>query len=72
MVLFIRRENYMPHPRFKPVPPRLSNEEEVLTALQEWAVSQPGAVSLGSAAHVTRRDCLRVALWLHVAAAGWL
>ncbi|KAJ7540440.1 hypothetical protein O6H91_10G014900 [Diphasiastrum complanatum] len=37
-LLFIRRENYMAHPRHSgKLEVRLSNEEELLTALQKWS-----------------------------------
>lgn len=39
-VLFVRREDYLAHPRHKgKVESRLSNEEEVLHALQKWAAN---------------------------------
>lgn len=47
-VLFVRREDYFAHPRHTGKPEsRLSNEEEVLRALESWAISRSGVNSPG-------------------------
>ncbi|GMJ15972.1 ARABIDOPSIS THALIANA BETA-1,2-XYLOSYLTRANSFERASE, beta-1,2-xylosyltransferase [Hibiscus trionum] len=41
-VLFVRRENYLAHPRHEgKVEPRLSNEQEVFNSLSSWASNHP-------------------------------
>jgi glycoprotein 2-beta-D-xylosyltransferase len=46
-VLFVRREDYLAHPRHTGKPePYISNEEEVLDALKTWASQRP-SVELG-------------------------
>ena len=65
-VLFVRREDYLAHPRHTGKPEsRLSNEIEVLQALQSWATSRSGhkgvtiTVVEGLFAHMTISEQLR-------------
>ncbi|KAM7279153.1 hypothetical protein ACFE04_006287 [Oxalis oulophora] len=62
-VLFVRRENYLAHPRHGgKVESRLSNEQEVFDALQNWAWSYQGCkINLvnGLFAHMPMRDQVR-------------
>lgn len=47
-VLFVRREDYLAHPRHTGKPEsRLSNELEVLEALQSWASARSGTEAVG-------------------------
>ncbi|KAI4388224.1 hypothetical protein MLD38_000572 [Melastoma candidum] len=59
-VLFVRREDYLAHPRHSGKPEsRLSNEPEVFEALRTWASSHPGCkVNLvnGLFAHMSMKD----------------
>ncbi|XP_050219117.1 beta-1,2-xylosyltransferase [Mercurialis annua] len=62
-ILFVRREDYLAHPRHGgKVESRLSNEEEVLNALQNWA-SNHGECKMnivnGLFAHMAMKDQVR-------------
>lgn len=62
-VLFVRREDYLAHPRHRgKVESRLSNEAELYNSLQSWAVShQECKVNLvnGLFAHMTMKEQVR-------------
>lgn len=62
-VLFVRRENYLAHPRHGGrVESRLSNEQEVFDALQSWASNHPECkvnIVNGLFAHMPMKEQLR-------------
>lgn len=63
-VLFVRREDYLAHPRHSgKVESRLSNEQEVFEAVQNWAAKHTKCkvnVVNGLFAHMTMKEQLRV------------
>ncbi|XP_010536708.1 PREDICTED: beta-(1,2)-xylosyltransferase [Tarenaya hassleriana] len=67
-ILFVRREDYLAHPRHRgKVESRLSNEEEVFEAIQRWIGSGSGSTGLkcgmnlvnGLFGHMTMREQVR-------------
>lgn len=62
-IIFIRRENYLAHPRHDgKLEPRLSNEPEVLTAIQNWSANHTKCslnVINGLFAHMSMKEQIR-------------
>lgn len=69
-VLFVRREDYLAHPRHRgKVESRLSNEEEVFNSLKNWIPSQRDCkINLvnGLFAHMSMKDQVRAIQDAHV------
>ncbi|XP_062191725.1 beta-1,2-xylosyltransferase RCN11-like [Phragmites australis] len=64
-VLFVRREDYLAHPRHSgKVESRLSNEPEVYDAIDKWAKGQKCKINVvnGLFAHMTMKEQLRAIL----------
>ena len=64
-VLFVRREDYLAHPRHSgKVESRLSNEQEVFDAVQNWAKGQKCRINVvnGLFAHMSMKEQLRAIL----------